>query len=43
LVGYDDETQAARRRMKREENRLLRKIAARFPLSQLGRRLRIRA
>ena len=36
LVGYDDHSVANRRKMKREENRLLRKLAARFPLSQLA-------
>jgi probable rRNA maturation factor len=36
LVGHDDLKPAARRKMKREENRLLRELAARFPLSKLG-------
>jgi probable rRNA maturation factor len=37
LRGYDDTTPAARRRMKREENRLLRELARRHPLSRLAR------
>src|SRR5438128_957018 len=32
LLGYDDLEPAARRKMKREENRLLKKIAAKFDL-----------
>ncbi len=38
LRGYDDLQPAARRKMKREENRLLQKLAAEFPLAQLARR-----
>jgi rRNA maturation RNase YbeY len=37
LVGYDDACAAPRRRMKREEDQLLRQLALRFPLEQLGR------
>lgn len=37
LRGYDDTTPAARRRMKREENRLLSALARRHPLSRLAR------
>lgn len=36
LRGYDDQQPAARKIMKREEERLLRKISRRFPLSKLG-------
>jgi probable rRNA maturation factor len=35
LLGYDDTTVAARRAMKREENRLLKELARRFPLRKL--------
>ena len=35
LLGFDDSSAAARRKMKREENRLLREITRRFPLSKL--------
>ena len=42
LLGYDDKTIAARGQMKREESRLLREMAARFPLSKLGRKPKIR-
>jgi probable rRNA maturation factor len=35
LFGYDDKSAAARRKMKREENRLMRRLAARFKLDQL--------
>jgi probable rRNA maturation factor len=35
LLGHDDRRAAARGRMKREENRLLRKLSARFALSKL--------
>lgn len=38
LRGYDDTTPAKRRRMKREEERLLREIARRFPLRKLANR-----
>lgn len=36
LRGYDDLRPAARRKMKREENRLLKKVGALFPLEKLG-------
>ena len=35
LLGFDDSSAAARRKMKREENRRLREITRRFPLSKL--------
>ncbi|MGD0207716.1 MAG: rRNA maturation RNase YbeY [Verrucomicrobiota bacterium] len=35
LLGFDDSSAGARRKMKREENRRLREIAHRFPLSKL--------
>ena len=35
LVGFDDLSPGARRKMKREENRLLRELSSRFPLSKL--------
>jgi probable rRNA maturation factor len=35
LLGFDDSSAGARRKMKREENRRLREIARRFPLSKL--------
>ena len=35
LLGYDDKKSTARKIMKREENRLLQKIARRFPLDTL--------
>jgi probable rRNA maturation factor len=35
LLGFDDRRVNARRKMKREENRLLREITRRFPLSKL--------
>jgi probable rRNA maturation factor len=38
LRGYDDIRAADRRKMKREENRLLKEIARLFPLKELGRR-----
>ena len=38
LKGFDDTTVAKRRRMKREENRLLREITRRFTLRKLERR-----
>jgi len=41
LHGFDDSRPAARRKMKREENRLLRRLAARFPLSRLLRKPKI--
>ncbi len=36
LSGFDDKTAEARRKMKREENRLMRRLAARFNLDRLG-------
>ena len=36
LVGYDDIRPADRRKMKREENRLLKKVGRLFPLRRLG-------
>ena len=38
LTGYDDLKPALRRKMKREENRLVRLLASRFSFAQLGRR-----
>jgi probable rRNA maturation factor len=35
LLGFDDSSAGARRKMKREENRRLREITRRFPLSKL--------
>jgi probable rRNA maturation factor len=35
LLGYDDRRADARRKMKREEDRLLRELSLRFPLSRL--------
>ena len=35
LLGHDDHAAAARRKMKREENRLLRHLAKEFPLASL--------
>lgn len=43
LLGHDDHRAAARRTMKREENRLLRLLATRFPLSRLARKPKLRA
>jgi rRNA maturation RNase YbeY len=43
LLGYDDQHAADRRRMKREEDRLCAVLAARFALSQLARKPRLRA
>jgi probable rRNA maturation factor len=37
LLGHDDSQPAARRKMKREETRLLRGLSRRFSLAQLGR------
>lgn len=37
LLGHDDHAAAALRRMKREENRTVRLLAARFAFSKLGR------
>ena len=41
LLGYDDSRPAARRQMKREENRQLRRLADRFALSRLARKPRL--
>jgi probable rRNA maturation factor len=41
LHGFDDREPVKRRRMKSRESRLLKQLAARFPLSQLGRRARV--
>lgn len=38
LLGYDDLEPAQRRRMKRVENRMMRRLAERFPLRQLAAR-----
>ena len=38
LLGYDDLQPALRRAMKREENRLVRRLARQFSFAQLGRR-----
>jgi probable rRNA maturation factor len=43
LLGHDDHRVADRRKMKREENRLLRSMATRFPLSRLARKTRLRS
>jgi probable rRNA maturation factor len=37
LLGHDDHQPARRQRMKREENRLVRRLAARFDFRKLGR------
>ena len=37
LTGHDDRRGARRRKMKREENRLLRELGSRFPFSSLER------
>jgi rRNA maturation RNase YbeY len=42
LLGEDDRETLARRRMKRREDRLVRELARRFPLSRLARRPRVR-
>jgi probable rRNA maturation factor len=42
LFGHDDLKTASRRKMKREENRLLRKLAQRFSLAQIARVSKIR-
>jgi probable rRNA maturation factor len=41
LRGYDDTTPAARRAMKREENRLCREMTRAFPLARLAGRPRL--
>ncbi len=40
LLGFDDARPIARRKMKREENRLLRELTSRFPLTGLANRRR---
>lgn len=42
LQGFDDREPVARRRMKAEENRLFKEMAAEFPLAQLARPRRSR-
>jgi rRNA maturation RNase YbeY len=41
LLGYDDLKPALRRTMKREENKHLRALTAKFSLAQIGRRTKI--
>ena len=41
LLGYDDLKPQLRRRMKREENRLVRELSARFSLAQVARTTKI--
>jgi probable rRNA maturation factor len=36
LCGYDDQTAGARKKMKREENRILRELSVRFSLSRVA-------
>ena len=43
LLGHDDRTKAARRLMKREENRLLKRLAGKFSFAELSRAGRIRS
>ena len=43
LLGYDDLTPRKRARMKREENALVRRLARKFSLAEIGRRSRISA
>jgi len=43
LLGYDDLKPALRRKMKREENRLTRRLAQRFSFAQLARTARLGA
>jgi probable rRNA maturation factor len=43
LLGHDDSRPAARHKMKREENRLLRGFSKRFSLAQLGRATKLAA
>jgi probable rRNA maturation factor len=42
LEGYDDLAEPDRRNMKREENRVLRELGRRFPLSALARKPRLK-
>ncbi len=43
LQGFDDSRLLARRKMKREEDRLLHELAQRFALSKLGRKPKVQA
>jgi probable rRNA maturation factor len=43
LRGHDDQRAAARRRMKREEGRLLKELGGRFSLSKLARKPKLKA
>jgi probable rRNA maturation factor len=43
LLGHDDHRVAARKKMKREENRLLRRLAKKFSLAQIAWRSKISA
>jgi probable rRNA maturation factor len=43
LLGHDDHRVAARRKMKREENRLLRCLSKKFSLAQIGSGSKLRA
>ena len=43
LSGFDDTNAVARRKMKREENRLLKKVSQLFPLSKLASGSKLRA
>ena len=43
LLGYDDLKPELRRKMKREENRLVRLLAKRFSLAQLSGAAKLRA
>ncbi len=43
LIGHDDRRPTARRKMKREENRLLAGLSRRFSLAQLSRPVRLSA
>jgi len=42
LRGFDDASRVQRARMKREEGRLLRTVARRFPLSKLSRKRKLK-
>jgi len=43
LLGHDDLRPALRRKMKREEDRLVRKFAKKFSLAQIGGASKLRA
>jgi probable rRNA maturation factor len=43
LQGHDDQSAAGRRRMKREEGRLLKELGGRFHLSKLARKTKVNA